>query len=78
MEYPRVGIVLVHLNSYSDTSLCLKSLRTMTYPNVEVIVVDNGSIDGTGEILKNEFPENPISNEAMNMAEEEVKLDLGL
>lgn len=57
MQYPRIGIVLVHLNSYSDTSLCLKSLRSMTYPNVEVIVVDNGSIDGTGEILKNEFPE---------------------
>lgn len=28
--------------------------------------------------LKEEFPENPISNEAINMAEEEVKLDLGL
>jgi AAA15 family ATPase/GTPase len=28
--------------------------------------------------LKDEFPENPISNEAINMAEEEVKLDLGL
>ena len=57
MEYPRIGIVLVHLNSYDDTSLCLRSLRSMTYPNAEVIVVDNGSIDQTGERLKNEFPE---------------------
>jgi len=57
MDYPRIGIVLVHLNSYDDTSLCLQSLRTMTYPNTEVIVVDNGSIDGTGNILKKEFPE---------------------
>ncbi len=57
MEYPRIGIVLVHLNSYPDTSLCLTSLRSMTYPNAEVIVVDNGSIDGTGEKLKTEFPE---------------------
>lgn len=57
MKYPRIGIVLVHLNSYGDTSLCLKSLRDRTYSNAEVIVVDNGSIDNTGERLKNEFPE---------------------
>ncbi|MEP7235898.1 MAG: glycosyltransferase family 2 protein [Ignavibacteriota bacterium] len=57
MAYPRVGIILVHLNSYSDTSLCLTSLRSITYPNVEVIVVDNGSIDHTGERLRKEFPE---------------------
>ncbi len=57
MEYSKIGIVLVHLNSYPDTSLCLTSLRSMTYPNAEVIVVDNGSIDGTGEKLRTEFPE---------------------
>jgi wobble nucleotide-excising tRNase len=28
--------------------------------------------------LKNEFPENPISDEAIRMSDEEVKLDLGL
>jgi len=28
--------------------------------------------------LKNEFPDNPISNEAIRMSDEEVKLDLGL
>ena len=28
--------------------------------------------------LRNEFPENPISEEAINMSDEEVKLDLGL
>lgn len=55
MEYPRIGIVLVNLNSYNDTSLCLRSLEAMTYPNAEVIVVDNGSIDGSGEKLRREF-----------------------
>ena len=57
MEYPRIGIVLVHLNSYDDTSLCLRSLRGMTYPNAEIIVVDNGSKDKSGEVLRKEFPE---------------------
>lgn len=54
--YPRIGIVLVHLNAYDDTARCLHSLKTMTYPNTEVIVVDNGSVDGTGYRLKDEFP----------------------
>ncbi len=53
----KIGIVLVHLNSYGHTSLCLKSLRSMTYENALVIVVDNGSVDGTGKILQEEFPE---------------------
>ncbi|MBK7307781.1 MAG: hypothetical protein IPI88_12615 [Chitinophagaceae bacterium] len=28
--------------------------------------------------LKNEFPENAISNEAIRMSDEEIKLDLGI
>src|ERR1044071_5774571 len=54
--YSRIGIVLVNFNGYSDTKRCLESLETMTYPNTEIIVVDNGSADGSGERLRNEFP----------------------
>lgn len=56
-SHPRIGIILVHLNSYGHTSLCLRTLRNITYKNVEVIVVDNGSSDGTGEVVRKEFPE---------------------
>ena len=56
MNPPRIGIVLVHLNAYKHTALCLRSLETMTYPNTEIIVVDNGSVDGSGIRLKEEFP----------------------
>jgi GT2 family glycosyltransferase len=56
MASPRIGIILVNLNSYTDTSLCLRSLETMTYPNAEIIVVDNGSNDTSGERLRTEFP----------------------
>jgi GT2 family glycosyltransferase len=54
--YPRVGIVLVNFNGYADTKRCLESLETMTYPNAEIIVVDNGSADGSGERIRAEFP----------------------
>ncbi|MBS1902334.1 MAG: glycosyltransferase family 2 protein [Bacteroidetes bacterium] len=55
-QTPRIGIVLVHLNAYADSALCLQSLESMTYPNAEIIVVDNGSTDGTGYRLREEFP----------------------
>ena len=45
---PRIGIVLVNYNGYVDTVRCLKSLEDITYANIEVIVVDNGSHDGSG------------------------------
>ncbi len=54
---PKIGIILVHLNSYGHTSLCLRTLRDITYKNVEVIVVDNGSRDNSGQQLRDEFPE---------------------
>jgi GT2 family glycosyltransferase len=54
---PRIGIVLVNLNGYEDTARCLQSLATIAYSNVEVIVVDNGSRDGSGSRLQVEFPE---------------------
>jgi GT2 family glycosyltransferase len=36
---------------------CLDSLRSITYPNYKIIVVDNDSGDGTEEMLRSEFPD---------------------
>lgn len=48
---PKVSIILVNYNGYRDTIECLQSLRDITYPNYEVIVVDNASTDeSAGEI----------------------------
>ena len=52
----KIGIVLVNLNGYEDTALCLRSLAAITYENVEIIVVDNGSRDDSGIRLNIEFP----------------------
>lgn len=54
-EWPEVAIIILNWNNYEDTAECLESLKKVRYPNKEVIVVDNGSADGSGEQLENEF-----------------------
>jgi GT2 family glycosyltransferase len=51
--YPKISIVVLTYNNKDFTRLCLDSIFLKTgYPNFEVIVVDNASIDGTQEMLK--------------------------
>jgi GT2 family glycosyltransferase len=54
---PRVSIVILNWNSYEVTRDCLLSLRKMDYRNSEVVLVDNGSVDGSPRQLLEGFPE---------------------
>lgn len=47
MEKPLVSIVILNWNGLASTQLCLESLKDLKYPKVEVILVDNGSTDGS-------------------------------
>lgn len=47
-----VAIIIVNWNGLKDTMKCLDSLLTLTYPYVEIIVVDNGSRTNEAEMLK--------------------------
>jgi GT2 family glycosyltransferase len=48
---PLVSIAILNWNGLEDTKLCLKSIRKLTYDNLEIIVVDNGSNDGSKAYL---------------------------
>jgi GT2 family glycosyltransferase/polysaccharide pyruvyl transferase WcaK-like protein len=49
----RVSLVIVTYNHLAVTRLCLESvLRNTEYPNYEIIIVDNDSIDGTPAYLR--------------------------
>ncbi|MEM3433764.1 MAG: glycosyltransferase family 2 protein [Candidatus Methanomethyliaceae archaeon] len=43
--WPKVAIIILNWNGWRDTLECLKSIEKQKYPNYEVIVVDNGSVD---------------------------------
>jgi GT2 family glycosyltransferase len=59
MEYsnfPAVAIVILNWNGFHLTKRCLLSLEKISYPNYQVIVVDNASEDGSMEKLPGFFP----------------------
>lgn len=52
-----IYVVIPVYNRKHFTKDCLISLRGQTYQNHKVIIVDDGSTDGTKEMLAQEFPE---------------------
>jgi GT2 family glycosyltransferase len=52
----RLSVVVVNWNSKDDLEACLASLEAQTHPDLEVIVVDNGSTDGSVERVRERFP----------------------
>jgi GT2 family glycosyltransferase len=53
---PRVSIVTPIFNGIADTVAYLASLEAVHYPNFEVIIVDDGSSDGSSQIIADAFP----------------------
>jgi GT2 family glycosyltransferase len=51
-EWPRVSVVICAYNAADTIADCLASLDRLEYPNYEVIVVNDGSKDATGEIAR--------------------------
>jgi len=50
--YPRVSVVVCAYNAERTMDRCLASLAVLNYPDYEVIVVNDGSQDRTGEITE--------------------------
>jgi GT2 family glycosyltransferase len=54
--FSRVAIIVLNWNGRAITAACLDSLKSLTYPAFEVILVDNGSIDGSQEFFRERYP----------------------
>ena len=54
IEKPKVAAVVVTYNRLSLLKECLDYIRKQSYKNYDIIVVNNGSTDGTKEFLNNQ------------------------
>jgi GT2 family glycosyltransferase len=64
---PRVAIIILNWNNAADTLQCLASLEHLTYPNHEIIVVDNGSTDDSVWRIRTVYPDICIVETGANL-----------
>ncbi len=64
---PLVSIITINYNEAAVTLDMLASLESLTYPNYEVIVVDNASPNEKPDIIKERYPEVQLIKSTTNL-----------
>jgi len=57
---PKVAVVILNYNAPQHTTRCVETFLGANYPNLEIVVVDNKSPDGSAEWLREHFPDLPL------------------
>lgn len=64
---PHVVVVVLNWNGREDTLACLRSLRRCTYPDLGIVVVDNGSDDGSEVAVRAAHPDLELLQTGANL-----------
>lgn len=64
---PLVGVIVLCYNGVDLTLECLSSIYKQHYPNLDVMVIDNGSQDGTADIVRTAYPQVQVKNTGENL-----------
>jgi len=67
MDFPLVSIITINFDHPEVTCALLASLQHITYPNIEVIVVDNASPNDNPAIITESHPEVIFIQSAINL-----------
>ena len=62
-----VAVIILSWNNWPDTLACVASCRRLTWPNVRIVIVDNGSTDGSEGIFRQRCPDAEIIQTGANL-----------
>jgi len=54
---PPVYVVVLNYRNYGDTIECVHALQRTGYPNLKILLIDNGSDNESERVLRAEFPD---------------------
>lgn len=74
MYNPLVSVIIPVFNSLNFISEAIESVLYQTYKNIEIIIIDDGSNDGTYELLIEKYS----ANEKINVLTHELRLNKGV
>jgi len=55
-DSPPIAVMILTYNGLPFVEACLKSVLSSSYPSFRVVVIDNGSRDGTPDFIQTKFP----------------------
>lgn len=65
-NFVKTFILILNFNGKKDTLECLKSLKKAKV-STEIIIIDNGSTDGSVQLIKARFPEIKVIENRKNL-----------
>lgn len=66
-QYPLVHIIILNWNGWRDTLACVESCRKLSWPTFRIVIVDNGSTDGSVAILRKQLHDIQIIQSGGNL-----------
>lgn len=66
-QCPQVACILLNWNGWRDTLACLRALAGSDYPNMSLLVIDNGSTDGSVEQIRRARPDVQLIETGRNL-----------
>ena len=67
MDIPKVIVLILSYNGKHLLEDSISSYLKNNYPNFEVVVIDNGSTDGTKEWVEKKFPQVKVLRTKKNL-----------
>ncbi len=64
---PLVSFIILNWNGKKRLEVCLASIKKVTYPNYEIVLVNNGSTDDSEEFVKKKYPKIKLINLKKNI-----------